>query len=402
MNAKKTNLLPKLRFPEFTEPWQEKRGRELFSNRRMRGKSGLPIYSVTLTNGLVPRDSLARQFGGDAEIESHLRAKPDDLVYNMMRMWQGAVGRAEVECLISPAYVVLAPAKEIDSTYFAYYLQRARSLYNLWAYSYGLTDDRLRLYYRDFGYITFRIPQPAEQKKIATVFATVDQKIEALRRKRELLQSYKRGMLQKIFSQELRFKADDGAEFPAWENRKLSRILVEHGEKSCGDEAVFSVSVSKGLINQIDHLGRSFSAKDTNHYNLVKPNDVIYTKSPTGSFPFGIIKQSKISVNAIVSPLYGVFTPETPSLGYILDAYFEIAVNASNFLKPIVQKGAKNTINITNKAFLSGTLKVPVSLAEQQKIADFLSAIDAKIEAVTEQIAKMQQFKKGLLQQLFV
>jgi type I restriction enzyme, S subunit len=402
MSAAKIKNMPALRFPEFSAPWQEKRGRELFGNRRLRGEDGVPIYSVTLNNGLVPRDSLVRQFGGDAETESHLRAKPGDLVYNMMRMWQGAVGRAPVECMVSPAYVVLAPAKDVDSGYFVYQLQRARSLYDLWAHSHGLTDDRLRLYYRDFGHIRFHVPKKTEQKKISTFIAVVEKKLDALRRQSELLQTCKRGLMQKIFSQALRFKAADGTEFPAWEVRKLRQVLVEHGDKSTGKEKVFSVSVSKGLVNQIEHLGRSFSAKDTSHYNLAKPGDVIFTKSPTGNFPFGIIKQSKVSSKVIVSPLYGVFTPETYSLGIILDAYFEVAINTNNFLKPIVQKGAKNTISISNKTFLSGALKLPVSHAEQQKIADLLAAIDAKIGVVSAQIEKMEAFKKGLLQQMFV
>jgi len=403
MSAMKMKHTPTLRFPEFTEPWQEKQGKDLFGNRRTRGNENLPIYSVTLTNGLVPRDSLSRHMGADADADSHLRAEPDDLVYNMMRMWQGAVGRANVVCMVSPAYVVLAPNKQVDTKWFAYNLQRSRSIYALWAYSYGLTSDRLRLYYRDFSQIKFQIP-PSQQEQIKTAdfLTTVEKKIEMLCRMLDQLRNYKRGLIQKIFSQELRFKANDGSYFPSWKIKKLSQVFVEHREKNCGKENVFSVSVSKGLINQIEHLGRSFSAKNTSNYNLVKPGDVVYTKSPTGSFPFGIIKQSKMTENVIVSPLYGVFTPETLSLGCILDSYFKSPVNTNNFLKPIVLKGAKNTLNITNTTFLSGSLKLPVSHIEQQKIADFLSAIDAKIDAVAEQIEKMKQFKKGLLQQMFV
>src|SRR6185369_5241011 len=154
-------------------------------------------------------------------------------------MWQGAVGRTDVECMISPAYVVLAPTKDVDSKYFAYTLQRARSIYNLWAYSYGLTDDRLRLYYRDFGFIKFHVPQLPEQKKLSTVLATVDEKLVALRRQRELLRIYKRGLMQKIFSQELRFKADDGAEFPEWEEKKLGEIAsLSKGQGVAKDDVV--------------------------------------------------------------------------------------------------------------------------------------------------------------------
>src|SRR5436190_9187982 len=93
---------------------------------------------------------------------------------------------------------------------------------------------------------------------------------------------------------------------PEWGKRKLSEVLKEHSLKSTGKEQVFSVSVNKGLVNQIEHLGRSFSAASTDHYKRVLPGDVIYTKSPTGNFPFGIIKQSKVAKPVIVSPLYGV------------------------------------------------------------------------------------------------
>ena len=186
-----------------------------------------------------------------------------------------------------------------------------------------------------------------------------------------------------------------------WGERKLSEVLIEHGSKSAGDEEVFSVSVHKGVINQIEHLGRSFSAATTNHYKRVLPHDVIYTKSPTGDFPLGIIKQSKVAVPVIVSPLYGVFTPETSALGYILNVYFESSVNTINYLSSIVQKGAKNTINISNDTFLSKALFLPSNKGEQQKIAACLSSIDDLLTAQSQKIEALKAHKKGLMQQLF-
>ncbi len=188
---------------------------------------------------------------------------------------------------------------------------------------------------------------------------------------------------------------------PDWSERKLSEVLTEHGLKSDGSEQVFSVSVHKGVINQIEHLGRSFSAASTGHYKRVVPGDIIYTKSPTGDFPYGIIKQSKVSMPVIVSPLYGVFTPETTALGYIIDSYFESAENAFNYLSSIVQKGAKNTINITNETFLSKSLVLPTNNKEQQKIADCLSSLDDLITAETGKLKALKSHKKGLMQQLF-
>ena len=80
----------------------------------------------------------------------------------------------------------------------------------------------------------------------------------------------------------LRFKSDDNKDFEDWKERKLSEFLTEHKLKSTVKEEVYSVSVHKGLVNQVEHLGRAFSAPDTSKYNLVKPGDIVYTKSPTG------------------------------------------------------------------------------------------------------------------------
>ena len=247
-----------------------------------------------------------------------------------------------------------------------------------------------------------RRPTLPEQKKIAAFLGAVDARIAGAREKRDLLETYKRGLMQALFSRALRFTREDGTAFPDWEEKRLGEVLIEHKLKSTGTEPVFSVSVHKGLVDQVEHLGRSFAAKETDHYNRAKPHDIIYTKSPTGDFPLGIIKQSHVAHDVIVSPLYGVFTPETPAFGYILHTYFLSPINTGNYLKPIVQKGAKNTISVTNSTFLSNKLTVPVHPDEQKKIADALSAMDAKIETVAGQVAQLEAFKKGLLQQMFV
>jgi len=186
-----------------------------------------------------------------------------------------------------------------------------------------------------------------------------------------------------------------------WKKVPLRYVLIEHEELSTGSEEVCSVSVHKGVVNQVEHLGRVYSAKDTSKYNFVKPGDIIYTKSPTGDFPFGIIKQSKIDRNVIVSPLYGVFTPSTVYLGTILDCYFESEVNTNNYLRPIVQKGAKNTINITNDTFISNSLYLPTDYEEQRAIAEIINTARQEIELLKKQITAFQRQKRGLIQKLF-
>ncbi|MFT3920448.1 restriction endonuclease subunit S [Cloacibacterium sp.] len=166
---------------------------------------------------------------------------------------------------------------------------------------------------------------------------------------------------------------------------------------------VFSVAKHKGVINQIEHLGRSFSAKEILHYKLVYPGDLVYTKSPTSDFPFGIIKQNRTGRIGVVSPLYCVFTTKTYALGYLLHEYFNLSVNSFNYLNPLVQKGAKNTMNINNETFLNGaSILLPMDEEEQEKIYKFLLSLDEKINLENELLTQYENQKKYLLQNLFV
>ncbi len=104
----------------------------------------------------------------------------------------------------------------------------------------------------------------------------------------------------------------------SWKKMHLSELLTERNERNTNLHQVFSVSVSQGLVNQVGYLGRSFAAKDTSKYNVVHYGDLVYTKSPTGSFPYGIVKQSLNRENVAVSPLYGVFEPNSLAVGEYL------------------------------------------------------------------------------------
>lgn len=282
------------------------------------------------------------------------------------------------------------------------FAQTLRSNFIRWIAVVSVRSGQPGINAQEYSGYDFKLPPLPEQSKIAGFLGAVDERIAQMTRKKALLEDYKKGCMQQLFSQSIRFKDDQGNDFPDWEEKPLRTFLTETKKKSDRTEPVFSVSVHKGLIDQIEHLGRSFSADDTGHYNRVEPGDIVYTKSPTGDFPLGIIKQSCLDKPVIVSPLYGVFRPETADLGYWLHVYFESHINTENYLKPIIQKGAKNTINITNKTFLSAKLKVPAHQDEQRKIAGFLKAIDTKIELVAQELGHAQSFKKGLLQQMFV
>lgn len=178
--------------------------------------------------------------------------------------------------------------------------------------------------------------------------------------------------------------------------------MTERKEPNTANYSVHSVSVSKGVINQIEYLGRSFAAKDTSHYNVVYYGDIVYTKSPTGEFPYGIIKQSFVSEKVAVSPLYGVFKPKNFYLANILHYYFSNPINTNNYLHSLVQKGAKNTINITNHNFLEKEIYLPEDEKEIQTISNLLSKLNLKKNLEQSILDNLISQKQYLLSNLFI
>jgi len=189
-----------------------------------------------------------------------------------------------------------------------------------------------------------------------------------------------------------------------WNKVKLNEILKEHKSRNAKGEVeeVFSVAKERGVINQIEHLGRSYASDNITNYKVVFPNDVVYTKSPTAGFPFGIIKQNKMDRTGVVSVLYAVFKPQNNYLGLLLDYYFSLPVNTYNYLVPLVHKGAKNTMNIGNEDFLNGAkISFPTNKLEQKKISEFLITIDKRLEQLKEKKEYLEQYKKGITQKIF-
>lgn len=176
----------------------------LFANRREKGLSGLPTLSVTLDSGLVERASLDRKTETNLEDAEHLLVRKGDIAYNMMRMWQGASGFAEKDGLLSPAYIVLAPKKDIDSQYASYLFKSARLIYLFWAYSYGLTNDRRRLYFNDFKKIPVDIPPLPEQQKIARILSTWDKAIATTEKLIENSKAQKKALMQQLLTGKVR------------------------------------------------------------------------------------------------------------------------------------------------------------------------------------------------------
>lgn len=191
---------------------------------------------MTLNDGLVNRETLERKTDTNLSESDHLLVKRGDIVYNMMRMWQGASGRAESDGLVSPAYIVLAPKESIDSLFAAYIFKTQRLVYLFWAYSYGLTSDRLRLYYNDFSRIPVDVPRIVAQTKIAQILSTWDRAIETTKKLIENSKAQKRGLMQQLLAGKRRFPGFE-AEWKKYYLNEIASILVSNvDKKSHSDE----------------------------------------------------------------------------------------------------------------------------------------------------------------------
>ena len=180
----------------------------LLSERKEKGLSGLPIYSVFIDGGMVPRNSVDRRVLSEMSDSDNKLARKGDMVYNMMRMWQGALGIAPVDCLISPAYVICKISEKLDPDFLYFLLKTPSSIKKLEAYSQGLTNDRLRLYFESFQKIIFAIPKKEEQKKIATTIRNIEDFISSKKIQLNKYENLKKSLMTDLLTGKVRIKVN--------------------------------------------------------------------------------------------------------------------------------------------------------------------------------------------------
>jgi restriction endonuclease S subunit len=163
-----------------------------------------------------------------------------------------------------------------------------------------------------------------------------------------------------------------------WEQRKLEEYLSVSSEKNADDAYdktdVLSVSGDYGIVNQIEFQGRSFAGVSVSNYGVVRTGDVVYTKSPLNSNPYGIIKTNK-GKTGIVSTLYAVYRPKENTYPDFVQTYFEQHARMNNYMHPLVNKGAKNDMKVSSENALKGYVIFP-NYEEQKAISEYFAVID--------------------------
>ena len=188
-----------------------------------------------------------------------------------------------------------------------------------------------------------------------------------------------------------------------WEHKELLHYLVENTDRNkqlkFGKENVLSVSGEYGIVNQIAFQGRSFAGESVADYHVVETDDIVYTKSPLKANPYGIIKVNN-GVPGIVSTLYAVYHPLKTVVPRFVDFYFSNDLRLNKFLKPLVNIGAKHDMKVNNTFVLTGMVVFP-PLREQQKIVDFLTILDRRIDVQRKKVEALKKYKRGVMQRIF-
>ena len=383
--------VPKLRFKEFSGEWEEKRLIEL-SDLITKGTTPLK-FSETGINFIkiecFEENAINKEKCLFIDEETHNSSlkrsilQENDILFAIAGATIGKVNLVDKEILPANTNQALAiiRLKNKDLTRYILYILKSKLMVRYIKDNVAVgAQPNLNL--EQMGNFSFYSPSLPEQQKIADFLSKVDEKIEKLTKKKELLEQYKKGIMQKIFSQEIRFKDDNGKEFPEWEEKEVEEIFNTISTKEYQIKA--SEIVENGLFPVIDQ-GQKLVAGYCNDKQKLFFEElpvIIYGDHTT------IIKY--INYDFVIGA-DGTKILKNKIDGNLKFLYYSLCYNN------IEPEGYKRHFSIIRKVLLN----LP-SLPEQQKIAYFLSSLDKKIDIASQELGQVQEFKKGLLQQMFV
>ncbi|MEY8541596.1 restriction endonuclease subunit S [Bifidobacterium pseudolongum] len=377
-NTMDKKIQPKLRFRGFTDAWEPRKLKSLLQE-STQTSTDKEILSVTVANGIYPAREGARESNPGESLEKYKVVHENDIVYNSMRLWQGAIAISHYEGIVSPAYTVCIPSVHINPDFISYLLKRPAALRMFYSLSQGNSKDTLILKYPLFSTIKFSLPAGREQYHIARLLRCVDQLIDAEKRKLHLLQERKRSLLKGIFNRTIRFEGFTGV----WKQQKLK------------DEAI---SISAG--GDIDREKLLPSGRYPVIGNALSNNGIIgyyandyEVKGPavtvTGRGEVGVAKAREMNFTPVVRLL---------AIKSLHDSHFlECAINLHR--APLESTGVPQ---LTIPIISNYKLLFPPTLMEEMSIGLLFKHIDSLIAAVFLKIELLNLKKQSLLQQMFV
>ena len=370
-------------------------------------KDKYPLYSLTIESGVQPKtDRYEREFLVKKVGDNYKIVPPNGFVYNPMNLRFGAlkVNHEKFSVSVSGYYDVFSLKDDNVLAFWENYLVTPKMLNYYFSIATGSLIEKLRVHYSQFVKIKKPLPSLPEQQKIAKFLSTIDTVIEKQKETVSAWEERKKGVMQKLFSQEVRFKADDGSEFPDWEEKKIDDVatcfagatpstkIPEYWEEGT-IRWMSSGEVNNGQIHdtekRISQLG--FDKCST---KMVKPNSVVMALAGQGKTR-GMVAITRVPLCTNQS-LCAIETNDEICDDYLYQ-YLQTQYNNLRLISS--GDGTRGGLNLK---LVGGYVVVVPYLEEQQKIANCLSSLDEVIEKQKEKLAAWEELKKGLLQQMFV
>jgi len=408
MTKKAKPKVPELRFPEFHGDWETDRV-DHFLVRYVNPVNVEPetIYKEigirSHGKGIFHKEPVTGEALGNKRV---YWVHPEAFTVNIVFAWEQAVALTSTDeegYIASHRFLMFLPRENrADLKFVLLFFLRKRGKHLLELASPGGAGRNKTLGQDSFGELEITLPKKDEQEKIASFFEALDTQLTQLRHKHELLRVYKRGVMQKLFSKKLRFTQSDGSPFPDWEEKTLGQLADRQTRKNEDQsiDRVLTNSATQGVINQQDYFDKDIAnSENLAGYYVLEKGDYVYNPRISVSAPVGPINKNKIGLG-VMSPLYTVFRFHAQDTTFY-DHYFKTSL-WHKYMCSVANYGARHDrMNISTSDFMNLPLPYPVP-EEQQKIVDFLTLLDQKIEVASQKIKHTEQFKKGLLQKMFV
>ena len=394
------DFIPKLRFKEFNENLKLYKLSQIvdifdgthqtpnYTNRGIKFVSVEDIKNLDATNKYISEKDYIRDFKITPELYDILMTRIGDIgtpaIVNTSEKYAFYVSLALFKCHKK----ILLPQ---------YFLQRIASepfQHELWKRTLHIAFPK-KINKNEIGECKTYICSKNEQQKIANFLSLIDKRIEKQRQLIESLKKYKRGLLSAIFERKIRFKDDNGNDYPEWNKIPLGSIFVERVEKATGNEELLSVTINEGIKKRNTIDIKDNSSEDKSHYKKVYKDDIAYNTMRMWQGASGVSKY-----NGMVSPAYTVISPKI-DVNIDFWSYYLKYYKIIHLFQKFSQGLTSDTWNLKFPQFAEIKVLVP-SKVEQEKLAEILLTFDNNINIYQNYLDKLEQLKKSLLQQMFI
>ena len=400
---------PKLRFKEFSGDWENKKISEIYSD---------------LKAGSTPSKAVPRYFKGNIPWITSGELKTKYIYKTNEYITEEAVKSANLKIYEEGTFFIAITGLEAPGTRGSCAINKVKATTNqsclafqknskmkneFLYYWYLLNGEHIGIKYTQgtkqqslnnelVGKLRINMPSIEEQEKIASFFSLIDDKISLQGDKVEALKDYKKGIMQNIFSRELRFKDDDGRDYPEWENIRLSEVLKERKTYSQKNEGLEHVTLSKdGIYGKGERYNRDFLVvTDDKKYKITRLGDICYNPA---NLKFGVICRNDYG-DAIFSPIYVTFEVKSEADSEYMGVYLS-RWDFINRVRKYEEGTVYERMAVKPEDFLRFEINLP-TIEEQKKIKGLFNKIDEKVKFEEEKLNRLNEYKKGLLQQMFV